>query len=143
MSAVLTPVPSAGSAVLQAKGPDDNLRADLCEHAVCFVLPVGARMSGDLELPGGALIHGAFSGRIRCAEGTLFLMEGSEFSGRAEAQMVVLAGKVRPVSASEATEIVGHLHVAVSSLACGRANLAARLFSIHSRTFAGTMRTIE
>lgn len=122
---------------------DDALRLDLIEHSVCFVLPKGSRFSGDLELPGGALIFGAVHGRIRCKEGSLVLAEGSDFMGKAEAPMVYICGTVRQQPKSEPTEITGSLMVAVSNTAVGRAVLTSRQFAIHSRTFAGQMRAIE
>lgn len=121
---------------------DDTLRLNLIEHTVCFVLPKGARFSGDLELPGGALIFGAVQGRIRCKEGSLVLAEGSEFMGKADAPMVYICGTVRQ-QPTEPTEITGALMVAVSNTASGRAVLTSRQFAIHSRTFAGQLRTIE
>lgn len=122
---------------------DDALRLDMAEHSICFVLPKGGVLTGDLDLPGGALIYGSLSGRIRCRDGSLILAEGSEFVGKAEAPLTYICGTVRSIAKGQASEITGSALVAVSSTAGGRATLISRQFAIHSRTFAGVMRSIE
>lgn len=143
MTAVLASIPGAGGVAAHVQPPDDALRLDLEEHGIGFILPRGASLKGDLDLPGGALIFGAVHGRIRCKQGTLILAQGSDFSGKAEATMVYICGTVRSISKTEPSEIQGAVMVAVSSTAAGRASLISRQFAIHTRTFAGKLHTLS
>ncbi|MEJ8837687.1 polymer-forming cytoskeletal protein [Ramlibacter sp. AN1133] len=143
MSAILASVPASSVPAPAPHLAPDVLRVDLQQHNVCFVLPVGATLAGDLDLPGGALIYGSVKGRIRCAEGSLVFAQGSSFCGKAEAPMIYVCGTVRSVGSSEPSDLRGALMIAVSSTAVGRATLTSRQFAIHSKTFAGTMRSLE
>lgn len=119
------------------------VQLELQQHGVCFVLPRDARFSGELDLPGGALIFGHVQGRIRCQQGSLVLAQGSVFAGKAEAGMVYVCGIVRPMGNGQPSEITGSLALAVSATASGRAKLTSRSFSIHSRTFAGQIHDLQ
>lgn len=119
------------------------LSLDLQQHSICFVLPKGATARGDLDIPGGALIYGTLHGRIRCREGSLILAAGSDFAGKAEAVQIYVNGTVRALVKGETSELHGSNLVAVSREAVGRANLSARTFAIHSRTFGGKLVALE
>jgi hypothetical protein len=125
-------IPEAGALVL-----------DFEQHSICFVVPKGAIMSGDFNIPGGALIYGTLRGRIFCHEGSLVLAPGSDFAGKAEAPQIYVNGTVRAPSKGETSELIGSILVAVSRDAIGRAKLTSRAFAIHSQTFGGQLVSIE
>lgn len=128
----------------ERRSADEGVLAlDLRKHEVCWVLPEGAVMSGSLDCPGGALIQGRFEGVIRCRKGSLIIAAGAYFSGKAEAQQVYIEGSVQNGAKGETSAIKGHLLVAVSERATGRADLISRAFALHTRMFAGRLTTIE
>jgi hypothetical protein len=127
----------------RARPDPGSLVIDLKQHSVCMVIPHGTIITGDLDVPGGALILGSVRGRIRCREGSLILGEGSEFAGKAEAAQIYVAGVVRALKKGEISELHGAALVAVSRCASGRAKLRSRTFSIHSRTFGGQLEALE
>ena len=119
------------------------LSLDLRQHNICFVLPEGATIANaDVTLPGGALIYGKFTGRIICHEGSLIIPKGSSFAGKAEAQQIYVEGTIRDLPSGEPTTLVGHLLIAVSEHAIGKADLASRAFAIHATNFGGRFRTL-
>lgn len=126
-----TPTPDPGALVL-----------DLRAHDVCFVLPHGASMIGNIDCPGGALILGRFEGKILCRLGSLIIGATGEFAGKAEARQIYVEGRVSNTRAQETTVLKGALLVAVSEGARCRADLISRAFALHTRNFAGQLTTI-
>lgn len=127
----------------ESKAHGSPLTLDLRAHGVCWTLPHGAVMDGDITLPGGALIFGKFRGRISSAEGSIIFASGSEFMGHATADCIYVEGIVSAVSRSESSELHGRLLVAISERAQGRASIRSRAFSINTSRFAAEIIPLE
>lgn len=78
--------------VRQALGA--TLKAVFQEHGICMIVPHGAQLSGDLNLPGGLLIYGTVIGKVNCAHGSLIIGEGGRLEGNAEAVDFICEGQV-------------------------------------------------
>lgn len=119
-----------------------DLQINLVEHSICWVLPPGASMWGNIELPGGALIQGKLIGKIYCKSGSLIIESGAELIGHAKADRVYVAGKVSNSPKGEVSSLYGRNLVAISEKAEGAAKLTAQAFAIHTRTFSAQLTTL-
>lgn len=119
-----------------------TLTANLREHEICFVVPAGATINANLDNPGGVLILGRYSGKLRCARGSLIIGPGAEFMGTAEADSIYVQGTVRPTRSNGPSLLKGRMLVAISEIARGQADLLSRAFAIHTRDFAARFATI-
>lgn len=123
--------------------PQKDLSLNLQEHGICFVVPSGAIVTGEFDLPGGALIQGRLTGRIFCRTGSLIVTRGGEFCGQADADRVYIEGRVFPASDGRMSTIKGRRLVAISEMAEGSADLYAQAFAIHTYSFSASFTTLE
>lgn len=124
--------------------PHSELQLNLREHGICFVLPFGAQMAGGaLDLPGGALIHGRFSGTILCRSGSLIVSRSGDISGQVDADRVYIDGRVTPSPDGSVAMIKGRRLVAVSEMAQGAASLFSQAFAVHTSSFSASYTTLE
>lgn len=118
----------------------DVINLDIVNHEISFIVPVGAQIAGEVLLPGGALICGKFSGKIKSSRGSIIIANGAVFEGEAEADSVYIAGSVRNYkidgSRSVVSKILGHVLIAVSLTAEGQADLRGGSFSVNSGKFS-------
>lgn len=120
-----------------------SLEIDLQSHGICWVLPLGGEITaGLLDLPGGALIQGKFSGRIVCKSGSLVVAETGTFIGQAEANRVYIEGLVQSGPEGQLSSLLGRQLVAVSERARGEADLMSQAFAIHTQTFSARFSTL-
>jgi cytoskeletal protein CcmA (bactofilin family) len=117
------------------------IQVDLREHGIMFVLPANGKITGDIELPGGALIQGVVFGKVTCARGSLILAPGSKFSGHAEADKIYVGGTVC-VNDGKFSSLVARLLMAISSEAVVHADISSRTFAINSKNVYGSMKTL-
>jgi len=120
------------------------LSLDIKQHGICFVLPPGATLEvAMLDLPGGALIQGRFTGSVLCRSGSLIIEQGAEFCGHAEAHNVYVAGRVRPTDNGQASTLKGVRLVAISEHADGSASIFSQAFAIHTQRFNAHLTTLR
>lgn len=119
-----------------------QLSLDLKEHGVIFTLPVGSLISGNIKLPGGALILGSLSGTIVCDSGSLIFAPGSNFSGHAKSDCMYVGGNVAHPKQGNSTLTANNL-MAISTDAVVHADIAARMFSLNSRHIFGSIKTLS
>lgn len=120
-----------------------SVKLELRQHGICWILPHGGSVQGAVvDLPGGALIQGRFSGRILCRAGSLIIERGAELCGHAEAQSIYVEGKILASSSGEVSSLKGHRLVAISDSADGCANVYARAFAIHTLRFNARLTTL-
>lgn len=133
---------------------DDVISLDLADHEIAFVLPVGARMQGRLQLPGGALILGEFVGEILCLRGSLIIKAGARTRLIGEAERVYVEGDVASLSLdANVTDtdqgparsvLIGRQIVAAASSARCNADLYSAQFAVTKGAKVwGRMLTIE
>lgn len=118
---------------------------DIKEKEICFVLPMEASShGGTLNLPGGALIQGHFTGTLICARGALVIAKDAVFSGYAEADEIYIAGEVgRSKGAAKESSLMGRTLIAVAESAVVHADLTARMFNLNNtRNVFGAIRTL-
>lgn len=118
---------------------------DIKEKEICFVLPQEATsIGGTLNLPGGALIQGHFTGTIICASGALVISPEGSFTGYAEADEVYIGGEVgRNKGSTKNSSIMGRTLIAVSESAVVHADLTARMFNLNNtKNVFGAIRTL-
>lgn len=121
-----------------------ELDLNLREHGICFVVPAGAVIQGAvLDLPGGALIHGRFSGSILCRSGSLIVSRSGVLCGQVDADRVYIDGRVSPTIDGKIPMIKGRRLVAISEAAEGGANLFSQAFAVHTHTFTATYTTLD
>ena len=118
---------------------------DIKDKEICFILPLESSCHhGTLNLPGGALIQGHFSGTLICARGALVIAKGASFSGYAEADEIYIAGEVsRGKNATKDSSLMGRTLIAVAESAVVHADLTARMFNLNNiRNVFGAIRTL-
>lgn len=121
------------------------LTLDLKEKEIVFVLPLESTCSGaTLEMPGGALILGHFTGSLICAKGAIIIAKGATFSGYAEADEIFIAGEIGRTKVQKGiSTMVGRLCVAVSEEAVVHGDLHSRMFDIsNTKNITGNIRTL-
>lgn len=123
---------------MNAAPKSSELAINLREHGVCFVVPVGAIVSAEIDIPGGALVYGRLIGRILCRSGSLIVARGGEFSGQADADRVYVEGRVFPASDGSVSRLKGRRLVAISELAEGGADLYSQAFAVHTKKFSAS-----
>lgn len=99
---------------------------------------------GTLNLPGGALIQGHFTGTLICARGALVIAKDATFAGYAEADEIYIAGDVgRIKGATKESSLMGRTLIAVAESAVVHADLTARMFNLNNiRNVFGAIRTL-
>lgn len=110
-----------------------------------FILPPGSVVTGNIRIPGGALIQGTISGGIICEKGSLILAPGSKFRGVGEADKVFVGGTVsKPKEGSTPVKssLMARTLMAISAEAVVHADIAARMFAINSQNVIGSIATI-
>lgn len=120
-----------------------ELQLDLHEHGICFVIPAGTVISGAIiDLPGGALIHGRFSGSILCRTGSLIVSRTGVLCGQVDADRVYIDGRVSPTTDGKISMIKGRRLIAISEAAEGGANLFSQAFAVHTHAFSARYTTL-
>lgn len=119
-----------------------ELKLNLVEHGICWVLPRGAVMGGNIELPGGALIQGRMLGKVYCRSGSLIVERGGELIGHAKADRIYIEGRVVSSPKGEVSSLYGRNLIAISEKAEGSAKLTSQAFAIHTRTFSAQFTTL-
>ena len=121
---------------------DSPVALSLREHQITFVLPAGARLVGDLDLPNGGLIIGEFIGDVHCrGEGSLIIEKKGHVRGRIVANRIYVKGRVS--SGATPSQLVGRTLVAVSAGSEVTADVFAGTTKIASSAFNGMIHTID
>ena len=101
--------PADDSGVGDAPVPEEYhehyLAPDLREMQAVYIVPPKSLVRGEMVLDGGAIIAGAFCGRMICSRGVVAILKGAVFEGEIEADQVWIDGDVRLVSAATANLI--------------------------------------
>lgn len=120
------------------------IQVELKEKNVVWVLPAGGECrSASVQLPGGALIFGHFSGTLICASGAIILAPGSSFSGYAEADEIFVTGHVTKTPDEKTTSLLGRRSISVSAEAVVEADLTSRMLHLDkNKNFTGKVHTL-
>lgn len=117
---------------------------DLRQKEIVWLLPAGCSCNGaTLNLTGGALIQGDFSGSIFSERGTIVIAKGATFSGYAEADEIYVAGEVGQKLGHKRSGLLGRAFLAISEDAIVNADITSRIFSIYSTRVTGAMNTLD
>lgn len=120
------------------------VQIELKEKNIVWVLPVGGECRGAaVQLPGGALILGHFSGTLICNSGAIILAPGSTFSGYAEADEIFVTGNVKKTPEDKNSVLLARRNISVSSDAVVEADLTSRTLHLsNNKNFSGQVSTL-